>query len=358
MKKFILITIILIVYSDIYSQDKNASSSYPNGKITGVVFGDYFYKAGGDSTVSTLDFTAFKKDYNSIEFRRIFLGYEHNFSENFFSKVTVAYEGISDLASNGKRNIILKDAYLIWKSIFSNTNLTFGLFPTIAFSYHSEKFWGNRFIEKMILDQRGITASRDMGLMVDGAFDYKGDFGYHAMIATGSGATIERNKYKKFSGLLFGNFAEKKFYANLYADYEPYGSDKSKTTLNAFMAYQIPELTLGLESFISIQKNFNVNVISSPGNIEPLGVSFFIRGNVSGDKIKFFSRYDYYNPDSRTAQYDYYNHFVTAGIDYLPIPNVHISPNIWLNAYAKKNANNPGRKTDVIPRITFSYDVK
>lgn len=358
MKKLLIALLLASFVSNLQSQDKNSSSSYPNGKIFGTVFGDYFYKAGGDSTVSPLDFTAYKKDYNTFEFRRIFLGYEHNFSEDFYSKVTLAYEGPSDVASNGKRNVILKDAFLNWKNIFSNTNLTFGLFPTIAYSYHSEKIWGNRFVEKMILDQRGLTASRDFGLMINGAFDKSGDFGYYAMVATGSGQAIEKNKYKKFSGMLFGNFAGKKFTADLYADYEPYENDKSKSTWNAFVAYQVPELTIGLESFISIQKNFNVNVPTNPGNIEPFGISFFVRGNLSGEKVKFFSRYDYYNPDSRTAQYDYYNHFVTAGIDYLPLPNIHITPNLWLNAYARKNPAGKGRKTDVVPRITFSYDYK
>jgi len=358
MKILILFVLTVLISTDAFSQSANSTSDNPNGKVFGVVFGDYFYKAGGDSTASSLEYTPFKKDFNTIEFRRMSFGYEYNFSEKFFSKLTIAYEGTSDLASNGKRNIIFKDAFLNWKNVFPNTNLTFGLFPTVAYSYHSEKVWANRFIEKMILDQRGILGSRDMGVMVNGGFDSRNDFGYYAMFSTGSGATIEKNKYKKYSGMLFGNFSDKKFFANFYADHEPFGNDKSKTTWSAFMGFQETNYAIGFESFLSVQKNFNVNNPSSPGNIEPLGLSVFARGNFPGGKFKFFTRYDYYNPDSRTAQYDYFNHFVTAGIDYQPLPSIHISPNIWLNAYSKKNASMPGRKTDVVPRITFSFEEK
>lgn len=357
MKIILLVLIILSFNFKIHSQDNGSASDFPSDKVWGLAFGDYFYKAGGDSTVSTLQYTAYKKDFNNLDFRRVFLGYNHNFNADFMAKIVLAYEG-TDLTNEGKRAVNLKDAALLWKNIFTYSSLTFGLFPTPGFSYNSERFWGYRSVERTIMDQRGILSSRDMGVMLNGSFDKKDEFGYMGMIGTGSGQTLEKNKYKKFYALLFGNFFDKKFFADVYTDYEPYGSDKSKTTWSAFLGFMESNFTCGIEPFFSVQKNFNTNIPTKPGNIEPFGVSFFTSGKLPGDKFKFFARYDYYNPDTRTAQYGYVNHFVTAGLDYMPIANIHIMPNIWLNAYQTKNAATQGRVSDVVPRITFNYDYR
>lgn len=323
----------------------------PDGKVWGYAFGDYFYKAGGDSTVSALDYTGYKKDFNSLEFRRIYLGYDHNISRDFMARFVLAYDG-SDLLASGKRSVIVKDAFLAWKEIFSGSALTIGLQPTPSFSFLSEKVWGYRSVEKTIMDLRGITGSRDMGVMLNGSFDKESKFGYYLMIATGSALRMEINKYKKYYGMLSGSFAEKKITADIYGDYESSGPDRNRGTLSSFLSWSGENITAGAEGFI--QKNNT----SSTAGFDPFGISVFITGNITKDRFRFFTRYDFFNPDTRTAQYGYNQHFVTAGIDYMPVPKVHIMPNLWLNAYAKKHADSYGRKSDVVPRITFYYDYR
>jgi hypothetical protein len=45
--------------------------------------------------------------------------------------------------------------------------------------------------------------------------------------------------------------------------------------------------------------------------------------------------------------------FLTAGLDYSPMKNVHFMPNIWLSSFIPKNSGIAG--TDLVARITFSY---
>ena len=324
-----------------------------SGKVWGYAFGDYFYKTGGDSTISLLDYTNYPKDYNSFDFRRIYLGYDHNISKDFFARFVLAYDG-NDVLPNLKNTVLIKDAFLAWKEIFSGSNLTIGLQPTPSYSFIEEKIWGYRSVEKTIMDQRGITGSRDLGVMLNGNFDEKKNYGYYFMIATGSGVRKEINKYKKYYGMLSGNFADKKVTADIYADFENVNSDNDRYTFSSFLSYSVESFTIGMEGFFQRNKYFS----SVSNSADPMGLSLFATGNISENKIRFFSRVDYYNDNTSTAQSGFNQYFVTAGIDFMPHKNVHLMPNIWLNAYSQKNSSNPGMKTDVVPRITFYYDYR
>ncbi len=332
--------------------DKDNENDNPPGKVWGLVFFDYFYKTGGDSTSTALEYTGFNKDFNSFEFRRIFLGYDHNISDDFFARFVLAYDG-NDKLPNNKRAVLVKDAFLTWKEIFSLSNLTIGLQPTPSFSFETETFWGYRSIEKTSMDLRSVEFSRDLGVSLNGNFDSEKNFGYSLMVSTGTSVTSETNKQKKIYGRLAGNFAEKKITAAVNGDYEPF-TESDKYTLSAFLGFNSGSFYAGAESF------YQENKITSSGISEsdPLGISLFLRGNIYKEKVKFFTRFDYYNENSSTAQSGFNEYFVTAGIEFLPHPKIHIMPNLWLNAYSKKNENSEGRKTDVVPRITVFYDYR
>jgi NADPH-dependent 7-cyano-7-deazaguanine reductase QueF len=47
--------------------------------------------------------------------------------------------------------------------------------------------------------------------------------------------------------------------------------------------------------------------------------------------------------------------FITVGVDYSPIKNVHILPNIWYQSFSNKNDNNNNRDYDLVFRLTFYY---
>jgi len=335
------------------NKDPDENEEDGTGKVWGYAFGDFFYKAGGDSTISLLDYTNYPKDYNSFDFRRIYLGYDHNISRYFFTRFVLAYDG-NDVLPNLKNAVLIKDAFLAWKEIFTGSTLTIGLQPTPSYSFIEEKIWGYRSVEKTIMDQRGIAGSRDLGVMLNGNFDEKKNYGYYFMIATGSGVRKEVNKYKKYYGMLSGNFADKKITADIYADFENVNDNNDRYTFSSFLAYSVESFSIGLEGFFQRNKIFN----SVTNNTDPMGLSLFATGNISENKFRFFSRIDYYNENTTTAQRGFNQYFVTAGIDFMPHKNVHLMPNIWLNAYSQKNSSAAGLKTDVVPRITFYYDYR
>ena len=99
-----------------------------------------------------------------------------------------------------------------------------------------------------------------------------------------------------------------------------------------------------------------------PDNV-PSGLSIFTSGKMYKELIKFYARYDFYNPNSKNSSTGFNQNFVTAGLDFIVHPKVHIMPNIWLNAYSGKsdqykNPTNPTELTQVVPRITFFYDYR
>ena len=103
-----------------------------------------------------------------------------------------------------------------WKDIFKGSDFIFGFQPTPAFEV-SEGYWGNRFLEKTIMDLRGAVSSRDLAVSLKGKIDEQGMFKYWFMIGNGSGNRPETDKYKRFYGHI--QFTPiKQFTATLYAD--------------------------------------------------------------------------------------------------------------------------------------------
>ena len=342
---------------NIFAQTEQGKSGSSKVNIWGNFFGDYFLKAGGDSTGNSLQYTNYNKDFNAFAFRRANIGFDYTINEKFDTRFSISYDG-PDTLSDGNFGVYVRDAYITWKEIYTNANLTFGVMPTPGYDYISQKWWGYRSIEQTIMGQRSILGSRDLGVTLAGAFDDAKDFGYVAMIGNGRGTKIETNKYKKLYGMLFGYFLDKQLVADIYSDYEPSGNDQSKTTISAFTGYKTGSVYFGAESFFQIQNNFNTSPAAQSPDIVPYGFSFFFGQNTIPDELKIFIRYDFYNQDINNSKTGFYQSFMTAGFDFIPVGSVHFMPNIWLNAYTPKPNQSPKFTTQVVPRLTFWYEFK
>lgn len=342
---------------NIYAQTEQGNSGNSGVTIWSKVFGDYFYKAGGDSTGNQLQYTPYNKEFNAFAFRRVNVGFDYSINETFDTRFSLSYDG-PDTLSDGNYAVYVRDAYINWKEIFTGSNLTIGIIPTPGFSYLSDVLWGYRSIEKTIMDQRGILASRDLGVMLSGTFDQQKDFGYYAMIGNGRGTRIENTKYKKLYGMLFGYFFDRKMAVDFYSDYESSGNSKSKTTLSAFTGYKNDVIALGAESFFQIQNNFNTSPGAASPDMVPFGFSVFLDQISLYNDLKCFLRYDFYNPDINNSSTGFYQSFLTAGFDFIPYKNVHFMPNLWLNAFTPKPNQTPKVTTDVVPRLTFWYEYR
>jgi hypothetical protein len=343
---------ILIFTVSLFAQDK------PAGKVHGYVFGDYFYKIGGDSTGSGSQYSGIKKADQAFQFRRLYLYYDHTFDETFSAQFLL--EGNDKALTDGKHGVFVKTAYLEWKNIFANSNLWFGLIPTPTWSLLSEKVWNYRSVEKTITDFRGLGGASDIGIGLRGKFDEGGTVNYVAMIGNGTGQKPENNKLKKYYFSLSVK-PLKEFVVEGYVDYEPGFDDKNKTTLKGFAAYQTENVTVGVEGLTQIQTKQGAIPIGQtiPDDKTPFGISFFAWApvpNVEG--LNAYGRFDLYNPDTKNTTSGYKETFIVVGLDYMPIKNVHVMPNLWINSYSNKASGGTNPDADVVGRLTFFYVYK
>jgi hypothetical protein len=375
MKKLQIMLFALTLLSfNAFSQKDTAQSKkafVPSGKLWGYVFGDFTYKAHANSfSISNTQYASLPKDYNLFDIRRIYLGYDYDISEHFSTQLLLAYEG--QTASDGSRTVFIKAANLRWKNIFKNSDLVMGQMSTPTFATTSESVWGYRSLEKTIMDERKIGGSNDVGVSLQGKLNDKGDYGYNLMISNGSGAKPETDKFKKLYADMYVKFMDQKFMLDLGIDNErsqlsPYM--KSKTTYKAFLAYQTKPFTMGLEAFQQVQKNAIVVTGQLPSNDVASGISVFAKGLLT-DKLSWVLRYDNYNPDTQFNENNAYastytgmfkETFLLAGLDFAPMKNVHIIPNIWYNSYNNRDVavNHLSRSSyDLAARVTVYYVFK
>jgi hypothetical protein len=376
MKKPLIIILLALTSLTVFSQKDTIKVEFkPSGKLWGYAFGDFLYKAHTNSfNQSNTQYAATPKDFNSLEFRRIYLGYDYDISEHFSTQLLLAYEGTS-LASDGNRSVYIKIANVRWKNIIHNGDLVIGAMASPTF-INSESFWNYRSLEKTIMDMRKIGSSNDVGVSLQGKFNDKGDYGYNFMISNGSGAKPETDRFKKFYANVYAKFMDQKIILDLGADNEwtqSHPNQKSKTTLKVFLGYQTKTFSAGVEAFQQVQKNYSIiytdqvpPTIQDSVNALASGVSVFVRGSIT-NKLGYILRYDYFNPDSKfnvnniygTAYTGIYTEsFLLAGLDYTPIKNIHFMPNVWYDMYNNRyNTVNGLSKSsnDLAIRLTVHY---
>jgi len=408
----------------------------PSGKLWGYAFGDYAYKGASDNIGTTAapvyrggsnQYTGMAANANFFQWRRIYLGYNYEISKKFSAEFLLAAEddfnagldnqGAGDVLQNGKFSPYVKLANIRWKNIFKNSDFVFGQVSTPSFAktgrndQTSEEVWGYRSIERTIADIRR-TPSFDFGASLQGWFNKDATFGYDVMVSNGTAAKVAGNSYKWFSGDIWAKFLDKKLIVDLYQDYEklnwgvyvpggnngPLYSDRNMTKL--FVAYQTKKFTAGFEGFRNTILGGN-KVTGIDGKTyyrteKEMDYSIFVKGRIvstaSGDpKLGFFARYDNYDPsgnlssvvgDANTKSYSNVGvsqyepttkeQFVTFGLDFQPIKNVHIMPNVWMNTYNSAidvtGANSKGTKystmnslitgikgTDAVYRLTLYW---
>jgi hypothetical protein len=166
-----------------------------------------------------------------------------------------------------------------------------------------------------------------------------------------------------------------------------------------FAAWNSKMITVGVEGYMNTLMG-DVAVTGKDGftyyrTTKAMGLSAFVRGriltNPQGNQVLgYFARFDNYDPSGNltnivgdkniksyaasTSQYEPTTKemFSTFGIDFTPVKNVHIMPNVWLNTYnsalSVTGTNSAGTKystmngnvngisgTDVAYRLTFYY---
>lgn len=386
MLKYILFTGALAL-GTLGAQAQDTTQFKPGGKLWGYAFGDYAYKAhgdtvGGNGRGGANQYTGVAKDQSLFQLRRVYLGYDYDISKKFSAGFLLAAEDDvmgGDLLGNGKFAPYVKNAFVRWKNIFPGSDVVFGLQPTPAFAATSEPAWGYRSIERTIMDIRR-TNSFDLGLSLQGHLPKNDNFSYTLMVSNGSGPRPETDGMKWFWGDVNYKFFNKRLIVDLYGDFARLnlapGFRHERSTGKVFVAWTVPTFTVGVEAFTTTLMGDDVaarsNGVRDTITTRAVGVSLFARGKLYKDKLGWFARYDNYNPSVKndasiyisesplTAQYNpnTKEQFITAGIDYTPVKNVHVMPNVWYNHYENAGPRNYGdanKDYDLVFRLTFYY---
>ena len=414
------------------NSDSAFKASVPNsGRIWGLTFSDYYFKAHADSSQrgGANQYAGVPQSRSAFQFRRIYLGYDYNIAKNFAAELVLAAEDnfnsgnpvstgtpaqSGDLLADNKLGFYIKIANVRWKNIWKGTDFVFGQSATPTFALMSEKIWSYRSVEKTITDVHK-TSSYDFGAALQGTFDpATKNFGYNVLVANGNGAKHESDNFKWFYGEVYGYFLDKKLVVDLYSDYNRlnWASNwhHSRQMNKLFIAYNsaasakggmVPATgyTIGVEGFVNNLKNDNF-ATKIAGGVDTLstvasGLSVFVHGDIIKNKLRFFARYDAFNPLNKvdnnkynkylgqagagyadntyksnsnpngaasiaTNDETYKSQFISAGLDFMPAKNIHIMPNIWYASYASQLASPAStsvvaNNNDLVFRTTFYY---
>ena len=360
------------------SQDstKTKEEFKPSGKIWGYAFGDYAYKLHADSAQrGNVQYSKLPKDYNSFNFRRIYLGYDYQFTPNISSQLLLAHESTfeantsnPDVLTDNNRSVYIKAMNIRFKNVIPRATIVAGQQATPTFATLTESTWGYRSVEKTIADMRGISSSTDLGVGVFGKIGKNENVGYDVLIGNSNGAKIENNNFKKIYTSLYVYFFDKKLviqgnYEHDRTSLTPVHQDISN--FKAFAAYKTSSTTIGIEAFRQLKTN-NTLADSVYADVVPTGISFYVTQQLTKNKLSFFARMDFYNPDNKFIGDKKYasgynstkEAFGTIGLDFVVSKNVHIMPNLWYNQYQSKLAGASGNLKsdyDLEGRITLYF---
>ena len=379
------------------NSDSAFKAGIPNsGRLWGYSFGDLFYKSHSDSLNrgGNNQYTNVKQGTTEFQFRRIYLGYDYNISKVFSTELLLAAEDdftSGDLLQNNKFTPYIKLANIRWHNfLFRGNDMVVGLQPTPAFPYMTESIFNySRPVERTITDIRR-TPSFDFGAGLQGRFYSMNKsviYGYDFLVANGAGAkpqNLNSAVYKWFYGDVFARFLKSKLIVDLYQDYQrqywapgQHGHAARQMTKLA-LVWKDPKLTVGVESFVNGLKQTEVGtrgLVKDTLDGHATGTSFYIQGNILQERLRFFIRYDIYNPDTRYDNTTYSKYaalygvgtsyepnarerFLSFGLDFVPVKNVHFMPNIWYTKYIGQQANLQGAAAydyDLVFRATFYF---
>lgn len=345
-----------------FSQEKNG------GKISGTAFVDYYYNISRDMNYPLLENNVIsgEEDQNGFLLRRFYFTYDHHISKNFSGRFRLEADSKSNTSSD-KIGVFVKDAYIKWKDIFKGSDLIVGIQPVPSFAV-SEKVWGYRSLDKTILDLRGLVSSRDFGISLRGDIVESGVVQYWIMFANNSANKVENNKHKRYySQLSF--YPTSDLNISLSADLatkpcipDPNNTNESLSnnsiTTSLFVGLSDDKkYSTGIEGIYQINQNDLLSPILLQDVFEDryeFGVSAFGWYRFH-EKVAAVVRYDYFDPVANSDyEGDSRNYFI-AGIDYSPVENVSIIPNIQVETY-EELSNAYSFDPSVNGRVTLYYN--
>ncbi len=363
MKSNFLLIVLLFLGSTLRSQ----VVEQPAGKISGTFFADYYYNVSRDGNFGSLSNTALggEEGVNGLQIRRIYLSYDYRFNSNLSTRLRLESDE-ANFTSNldgdkaNKFSMFVKDAYLDW-GFSEGHKLIVGIQPTPAFSA-SESNWGNRYIEKTIMDLRKIVPSRDLALSLKGKMDANGMFKYWLMYGNNGAGSPEKDKYKRyfaqlevlplanFNFTLYGDFQSRASIDNFFVA----GETLSNNILtSAFYAgYKMKDkFSAGMEVYFRTVQN-GYQLADAYTDSKGFGVSVFGTYHFS-QKVNAFGRFDNFEPNSHENATNDKRHLIIGGLAFRPNSQLTVSPNFLVETYEGSGADEVD--SSVTARLTASW---
>lgn len=318
------------------------TSQPPALKISGLVFGDYYYFASSHDP----DF----EDQNGFWLRRAYLTLDHTMTHGFSGRLRLEGNGAGDMTDT-RLTPFVKDAYLRWSSGSHGVLLGMSGTPSIEFI---DSFWGYRFVEKTPLDLQRWDGTRDLGIAAQGTLGPGKTLNYHVMFGNGSDTGSEVNTNKTVRAA-FGYRGTSGVVLEGYADWQDQPDDADRSTLQAFFGYRKPRGRIGLQYAhqtrrLALEPATGFDLASAFVVARVTGrhwilarVDRMFEPNPNGDRIPYL-------PFSTEAP----STLVIVGWDILLSPNVHVGPNVEFVKYG--DAGGTPVRSDKVARMTFYFD--
>lgn len=323
------------------------------------IYFDYVYFLTDKGPKTTTTAPGYRDNF--FQFRRAYFTYENRIGDRLRFRFRYDADNTSNVTSvNFKQGTTSSDAKLrpymkhlyveLSDFLVKNTRLRLGMADTLTFKPAEDK-WGYRSVAKTIVDgYKDITGedidatSADIGVWYGGSFNKYARWAF--MLTNGSHYTkIENDKYKKIMGQLhLLPIAGLSLVG--YIDYEKQTADASAYTykLDVYLE-MVRNLVIGSEYFVYSNDLKVVKTTNQKYDVS----GFSVYGNyiLKRDVLAVFGRYDYYEPNNKTAK-DRVN-LIIAGLDWSPLgSSLRIQPNIWFYQYEDTN-----KKDDLIFQFTF-----
>jgi hypothetical protein len=349
--------------SESFPAPEPAKTEFPAGKISGLMFGDYYsYFKWHQDQISSTNPTVIKGQHG-LWFRRIYLTYDAALSEKLNTRFRLEANSNGDFAG-GDIVPYVKDAYLRW-TYTGQQQLTLGIHPTLTFEW-LDGFWGLRHIEKTPVDLYRLDSSRDFGFSVGGPTPLKG-LSYAAQFGneSGNGSETAEGKILRFESHYERNpgLALEGFYS-----YGTRPAGEYRQLLQGITGFQNDVARLGAQyvwgkrtSGEAEAPDQTIDVWSgfAVWAVRPKKVNLFFRA----DRVKgHLGSVETGLPGAENIDYwllSSQSPFTTwiAGSEWYLHPAVRLSPNLEVVKYSNDPdpVNFPGRDRDSFFRLTFYW---
>lgn len=278
----------------------------PSGKFFGLLFANYHTTfSGGDNT-------------SAFEVGRSYFGYDYSFSKEISSRIM--YDGTTEVI-NGKTiySGYLRNAFLQYST--EKFMVQGGLIGSEQISM-MEKIFGYRFVTKPPIDYSGMIQAADLGIATK---IYAGEIlVLDLSVTNGRGfKDITGNGTYRLSAGFTLTPADNVLIRGFYDMIGPSGFMQRTASITA--AWMGPKFNAGAEYF----RQDNASMTDGR---DYSGVSLFAKVPVS-DKVRLFARFDNISSVIMQSDEDPWNlnrdgSYLFAGLDFSPVKNVRLSPNI------------------------------